>query len=228
MGRVMSDEAMHKGSGMVRSALVAALAAAGMLALFGMIGVGVVASIASGTAERIAENERLATLRNIHELIDEHTYDNDIFNDVTHVTDAQLLGSTDSLPVYRARREGAPIALIMTAVAPDGYNGRIKLLIGIDYHATVKGVRVLNHHETPGLGDGIEVEKSDWIRRFVGKSLSDPVKAKWAVRKDGGTFDQFTGATITPRAVVKAVRHALEYYLQHRDQLFAVNPEVAR
>lgn len=224
MGRVMSDEAMNTGAGMVRSALIAA----GVLALFGMIGVGVVASIASGTAERIAENERLATLRNIHELIDEHTYDNDIFNDVTSVSHAQLLGSTELLPVYRARREGAPIALIMTAVAPDGYNGRIKLLIGIDYNATVKGVRVLNHHETPGLGDGIEVEKSDWIRRFVGKSLSDPIKAKWAVRKDGGAFDQFTGATITPRAVVKAVRHALEYYLLHREQLFAVNPEVAR
>ncbi|MCB1735216.1 MAG: electron transport complex subunit RsxG [Gammaproteobacteria bacterium] len=220
----MTDQSTNKDPSLLRSALVAA----GVLALFGMIGVGLVASIASGTAKRIAENERLATLRNLHELIDEDTYDNDIFTDVTNVADLQLLGSRDPLPVYRARREGGPVALVMTAIAPDGYNGRIKLLIGIDYSGTVRGVRVLDHHETPGLGDGIELEKSNWILGFVDKSLTSPVKAKWAVRKDGGIFDQFTGATITPRAVVKAVRHALEYYELRRDQLFTVNPEIAK
>ncbi|MCP5351842.1 MAG: electron transport complex subunit RsxG [Chromatiales bacterium] len=205
------------GSGIVRNALIAAA----LLAVFGMVGVGIVAGIAMGTAERIAENERLATLRNIHELIDEHTYNNDIFNDMTTAAHDQLLGSGQPLPVYRARLDGKPVSLVMTAIAPDGYSGRIKLLIGIAWDGTVQGVRVLDHHETPGLGDGIEAEKSDWVFDFNGKSLANPVATGWAVRRDGGVFDQFTGATITPRAIVKAVRHALEYFQLHRESLFA-------
>lgn len=222
------DQQSANDNGIVRNALIAA----GILAIFGMVGVGIVAGIAASTADRIAENERLSTLRNIHELIDESTYDNDIFNDVTSAAHEQLLGSKTPLPVYRARRNGEPVALIMTAIAPDGYNGRIKLLIAIDPGGTVLGVRVLDHHETPGLGDNIDIKKSDWILDFAGKSLSNPDKAHWGVRKDGGVFDQFTGATITPRAVVKAVRNALEYFQLHRERLFAPaatpKPEVAQ
>ena len=106
-------------------------------------------------------------------------------------------------------------------MAPDGYSGNIHLLVAIKYDGTLAGVRVVNHKETPGLGDAVEAERSNWILGFTGKSLTNPGKKGWAVKRDGGQFDQFTGATITPRAVVKAVYKTLEYYQQHKTQLFS-------
>lgn len=203
-------------SGMIQTILKAAV----LLALFALVGVGVVAIIESGTEARIIENERLATLRNINELIDPTQYDNDIFHDFIKVTDPTLLGTEEALSVYRARKGGEPMGVVLTAIAPDGYNGRIKLLIGIHHDGEILGVRVLSHSETPGLGDRIEIGKSDWIRTFKGRSLLTMGNKDWAVRKDGGKFDQFTGATITPRAVVKAVHNALTYYQLHRHELF--------
>jgi electron transport complex protein RnfG len=125
--------------------------------------------------------------------------------------------------VYRARLHGEPVALVIAAVAPDGYSGTIRLLVGINVDGSLSGVRVVAHRETPGLGDAIEEERSDWILGFTGKSLQNPPLQKWAVKKDGGAFDQLTGATITPRAVVKAVRQALLYYRDQKDALFAQN-----
>jgi electron transport complex protein RnfG len=122
--------------------------------------------------------------------------------------------------LYRAYRNGRPVAVLGTPVAPDGYSGSIRLLIGLYADGTLAGVRVLAHRETPGLGDFIEASRSDWILGFAGKSLHDPTASGWAVRKDGGVFDQFTGATITPRAVVKAVHRFLIYYEQQRERLF--------
>ena len=113
-----------------------------------------------------------------------------------------------------------PVALAMEPVAPDGYGGAIKLLVAIAYDGSVLGVRVVNHQETPGLGDAIEIAKSKWVTEFNGRSLSNLDAKAWHVKKDGGTFDQFTGATITPRAVVKAVYHCLEYFKTNRDKLF--------
>ena len=115
----------------------------------------------------------------------------------------------------------APVAVVLALIAPDGYGGPIKLLVGINADGSLAGVRVVNHHETPGLGDAIDTRRSNWILGFTGRSLGDPSPAQWAVRKDGGVFDQFTGATITPRAVVKAVKRALVYFEAHRDTLFA-------
>jgi len=117
--------------------------------------------------------------------------------------------------------QGEPVALVIEALAPDGYSGTIRLLVGINIDGSLGGVRVVAHRETPGLGDAIEEERSDWILGFTGKSLQDPPLQKWAVKKDGGAFDQLTGATITPRAVVKAVRQALLYYRDQKDALFA-------
>ncbi len=191
-----------------------------LLALFAIIGVGTVAVIQTNTAEQIAENERQATLRSINELIDSKRYDNDIFHDLTQIHNPHLLGVDEPLTAYLARKEGAPVAAILTVVAPNGYSGRIKLLIGINYDSTISGVRVVTHNETPGLGDGIEIKKSSWIKNFNGKSLNQPTPAQWFVKKDGGEFDQFTGATITPRAIVKAVRGALSYFRDHRSDLF--------
>ena len=111
-------------------------------------------------------------------------------------------------------------AAVLTAVAPEGYGGGIRLLVAINYDGTLAGVRVLSHHETPGLGDKIEAERSDWILQFEGLSLENPAPRNWRVKKDGGRFDQFTGATITPRAVVAAVYDALVYFEAHREALF--------
>lgn len=206
-----------------RAAGIAAL----VLALFALVGTGLVAAGYELTRERIAANERAALLRNLHAVVAPEEHDNDLFRDVVLVHDPVLLRSEDPLPVYRARRGGDPVAALLTPVAPDGYNGDIRLIVGVYRDGTLAGVRVLSHRETPGLGDAIEVERSDWILGFRGRSLGDPKPAQWAVRRDGGVFDQFTGATITPRAIVAAVKRALEYFAAHRNALFAAAPGTA-
>ena len=194
--------------------------AGGILALFAVAGTSLVALTHEATDERIAANQRAATLATLHELVPEERYDNDPVTDAITVTDRQALGSREPLTVYRARRDGEPVAAVLTAVAPDGYGGPIRLLVAINHDGILAGVRVVNHSETPGLGDAIEAERSDWIHDFAGRSLGNPPLEDWRVEKDGGTFDQFTGATITPRAVVAAVRRALQYYEDHRRELF--------
>ncbi len=191
-----------------------------VLFLFAAVGSGLVAFTYEQTRERIAANEKAALLRNLHQLIHPDEHDNDLLADTVEVQDPGLLGTRAPVTVYRAYLEGRPVAVILTPVAPDGYNGTIRLLVGIRADGTLLGVRVLSHHETPGLGDQIEVERSDWILGFAGKSLGNPPEKRWAVKKDGGAFDQFTGATITPRAVVKAVKRALIYFRKHREALF--------
>lgn len=191
-----------------------------ILLLFALTGTAMVTCTYDNTRERIAANERAALLRKLNRLIPPEIHDNALLQDTVQVRDENLLGSSDPVNVYRARMDGQPVALVITPVAPDGYSGPIRLLVGINYDGTLRGVRVVAHRETPGLGDAIEDDRSDWIHIFTGKSLQDPPAARWAVRKDGGAFDQLTGATITPRAVVKAVRQTLLYYRQHRQALF--------
>jgi len=154
-------------------------------------------------------------------------YDNDPLADVTFIRDQELLGVDEALPVHRARLAGNPAALLFTAVAPDGYAGAIRLLVAIGVDGRLLGVRVLSHRETPGLGDAIEERRSPWIRIFDGRSLADPPAERWKVRKDGGDFDQFTGATVTPRAIVGAVRNVLVYQERHREELFSAAPVAA-
>lgn len=196
-----------------------------ILGLFSVVGTGLVALTYEGTAERIAENERQALLRSLHQIISPDSHDNDIYADVIAVHDKALLGSHNGVNIYRARQGGQPVAAVINSIAPDGYNGTIKLLVGIRYDGTLAGVRIVNHSETPGLGDGIEAERSDWILGFNGRSLLNPESEGWKVKKDGGLFDQFTGATITPRAVVKAVHNTLRYYQQHREAIFSDSVE---
>jgi len=195
------------------------------LVLFAVAGVAVVAFTYHSTAERIAHNEKAALLRSINDVVPAERYDNDIFNDVIAVTNEEMLGSPDPVPIYRARKNAAPVAAVFAAVAPDGYNGNIKLLVGVNADGTLSGVRVVTHHETPGLGDAIEIERSNWVHEFDGRSLADPDEKHWKVKRDGGVFDQFTGATITPRAVVKAVHNVLLYFQLHSDTLFKQAPE---
>ncbi len=192
-----------------------------LLGLFAIIGTGLVSLTYESTIERIAANHRATLLKSLHELIPPTLHDNDMFSDTIRVSDPTLLGSDEPVNVYRARKAGQPIAAIIETIAPDGYNGNIYLLVAINYNGQLAGVRVVNHRETPGLGDAINLSHSNWILGFNGKSLNNPEAKQWAVKRDGGIFDQFTGATITPRAVVKAVYNSLIYFNQHRDELFA-------
>lgn len=196
------------------------LLSASLLGLFAVIGTSLVAFTYESTRERIAQNERDTLLHSLHALILPERYDNDPAIDRTEIRDPALLGSNAPQQVYRARKGGQPVALALTAVAPDGYSGDIHLLIAINHDGSLAGVRVTNHRETPGLGDKVDTTRSDWVHGFAGRSLDNPAPEKWKVKKDGGVFDQFTGATVTPRAVVKAVHNALHYYQQHRDTLF--------
>lgn len=204
------------------------LATAVLLALFAVAGTALVAYTYEKTKPRIEQAERRALLNSLHSVVDPQTHNNNLFDDRIYVTSKQYLGTSQPLPVFRARKNGKPVAAIITAIAPDGYNGDIKLLIGIKYDGTLSGVRVISHRETPGLGDGIEARRSDWILIFNGLSLDNPEPGEWKVKRDGGYFDQLTGATITPRAVVKAVFKALEYYQQNRGKLFSRPPDTDR
>lgn len=202
------------------------LISAFLLAAFAIVGTALVSLTYFGTKETIAENERQALLRNLLALIPADKFDNDIYTDTLVVNDPSLSGSSAPTTVYRARMGGAPVAAVFTSIAPDGYSGSIKLLVGIYQNGQLAGVRVVGHNETPGLGDKVEIERTDWVLDFNGKSLGNPQTEGWKVKKDGGVFDQFTGATITPRAVVKAVYNTLNYYEQHKDAVFAASRDV--
>lgn len=188
--------------------------------LFAVAGTTLVALTEFTTAEAIVENERQVLLRNLYALLPPARLNNDIAGDTLQLPAAALLGTELTTTAYRARRQGEPVAVIFNSIAPDGYNGKIHLLVGVNVDGSLAGVRVIKHAETPGLGDGIEIRKSPWIKGFDGRSLDNPGTAGWRVRRDGGEFDQLTGATITPRAIVAAVRKTLLYYRQNADMIF--------
>ncbi len=195
--------------------------AALILTGFAVVGTGLVVVTYSSTKDIIAEAQRAALETSLNQLVPADRYDNRITEDSIEVAAPEWLGTDQPVTVYRARKNGQPVALFATPVAPDGYSGPIQLLIGVYADGTLAGARVLAHKETPGLGDGIEEKRSPWILAFAGKSLDNPPPERWKVKKDGGAFDQFTGATITPRAVVKATRKFLEYIQTHQARLFA-------
>jgi electron transport complex protein RnfG len=148
-------------------------------------------------------------------------HDNDILKDKLTIAPNALLGNKQATIANRARINNTPAAVILKAVAHDGYSGDIKLLIAIKYDGSISGVRVLTHKETPGLGDYIDIAKDDWIKLFDGESLTKTSDKNWNVKKDNGQFDYMAGATITPRAVIKAVRKALQYFEANKEILFA-------
>jgi len=198
---------------------------AAVLSIFAVAGTGIVASTYYLTRDRIAENERQVLLAQLQTLVRPDEYDNHLTEDVLYVTAPEALGSKKPVAIFRARKEHKPVAAIISSVAPDGYNGDIDLLVAIRYSGVLAGVRVIKQGETPGLGDAIDASHSDWIKGFDNKSLTHPASKDWKVKRDGGVFDQFTGATISPRAVVKAVYKTLKYYQAHRNTLFAKNEE---
>lgn len=171
-------------------------------------------AVAYGVTREPIEQSALEDLRHsLEQVIPASIHDN---NPAADTVQLQLDGT--SLLVYQARKAGH-VTGVAFETARKGYSGEIRVLLGIDENGKLLGVRVLKHTETPGLGDKIEVTRSDWITRFTGKSLGDPADAQWAVKKDGGPFDQFAGATITPRAVVNGVRDGLRLFAAHRNTL---------
>jgi H+/Na+-translocating ferredoxin:NAD+ oxidoreductase subunit G len=170
--------------------------------------------------ERIVANERARLLASLNSVLDPELVDEQLNPVALTVTDP-LLGSREPVAAFIPTEAGRPVAVILAPIAPDGYNAAIQLLIGITVDGTIMGVRAVSHRETPGLGDAIDIAKSDWIRQFDAKSLGDPPLELWAVDKDDGAFDSITGATVTPRAVVKAIRNTLLYFDAHKDELFA-------
>jgi len=190
------------------------------LCLFAVVGTSFVAVTEYNTRQAIAENERRVLLRNLHALIPADKLDNDIVNDSIVIAASSLLGTDNKSLVYRARLRGEPVAVVFNSIAPNGYSGKIYLLVGVYFDGSIAGVRAIKHAETPGLGDAIEIQKSPWIRDFDAKSLDNLTRLRWSVKSDGGVFDQFTGATITPRAVIQAVKNTLLYYEKNTDGLF--------
>lgn len=199
---------------------------AGSLALVAIIGTGLLAGVNQLTEDRIAQQERRMVLERLGQIVP-GDHDPGLLEDRIVLRDEGYFPGGQQVTAWRARRDGQPLALVMRFDAINGYNGRIALLAGINHDGSLRGVRVVRHKETPGLGDAIELRKSDWIRSFDDKRLGDPPPARWAVKRDGGDFDQFSGATITPRAIVEAVKQALSYYQAHREQLFAMPADSA-
>ena len=194
-----------------------------LLAAFALATAGTLALTNLWTKDRIATAERAAQQRALFEIVPLQTHDNDMLTDVIPVPlDAlQALNVRSGSVIHRARLNGEITALIVPAVAPDGYSGDIEMIVGVNRDGSLAGVRVLKHKETPGLGDKIDLKKHQWILSFNGKSLQLPLLDGWKVKKDGGEFDQFAGATITPRAVVGKVKHVLEFVTANQQSLFA-------
>lgn len=203
-------------SSLLRNMIISAV----MLAAFGGLGTGLVITTFELTKEQIEASEKSILLRNLNTILQPGSYNNDLLKTPLTVSPSSQLGSKNPVTVYQAKMDNKPVAVAFAISALDGYNGEIKMLIAIKASGAVAGVRVISHKETPGLGDKIEVAKTDWINEFNNKTLTNPAEKLWKVKKDGGVFDQFTGATITPRAIVKAVHRALDYYQINRDRLF--------
>ncbi|MEZ5508909.1 MAG: electron transport complex subunit RsxG [Gammaproteobacteria bacterium] len=184
-----------------------------ILGIFAIATTGMIVLTANLTRDSIAKAVEDTLKKSLFEVMPRDRLDNDLLNDQLSLPADKLLGTKSAKAAYVAKQHGDPTGVILQAVAPEGYGGSINLLVGIDSQGAITGVRVIPpHFETPGLGDAVEVQKSPWILSFNGKSLANTPESRWWVKKDGGEFDAFTGATITPRAVVDAVYKALQYF----------------
>jgi len=191
------------------------------LLFFTVIGTAILAFTYSVTHELIAQSEDKAKLKLINQVVPATLYDNDLIKDAINLPASTQLGTEQDTIAYRGRLHGQPSVVVLEAIAPDGYSGKISMIIAINYAGAITGVRVVTHKETPGLGDYIDIAKNAWISLFNGTSHANIQEDGWQVKKDGGQFDYMAGATITPRAVVKAVHKALHYFEENRDKLFA-------
>ena len=184
-----------------------------LLGVFALLASGALAWASSATSEAIAAAEAKDLRDSLSEVLPPGMADNDFLKDTLELTQGDK-----TVTIYRARKDGIVKAALFK-VAGRGYAGEIQVLMAVDSDGRTLGVRVLKHSETPGLGDKIEVKKDPWVHSFEGRSLGDPAADKWAVKKDGGIFDQFAGATITPRAVVKAVKGGMDFFTAHKAEI---------
>lgn len=201
---------------LLRNMLISAV----LLAGFGGLGTGLVVATFEATKNQIEISEKANLLKNLNNILPADSYSNNLLENKLIVPDDSLLGNEHPTTVYQAWKGNKPVAVAFSIVTPDGYSGDIQLLIAIKATGKISGVRVISHKETPGLGDRIELAKDDWILGFNDKELNVPASKLWQVKKDGGVFEQFTGATITPRAVVRAVHRALDYFNGNKKKLF--------
>lgn len=195
---------------------------AATLALIAAICTALVAATHHLTADRIAANEKALLEQSLKPALAGVMYDSSLSESRVVLPPPHGLPGSDPAVIYRVYAEQEPVAAVFAVTARDGYSGPIRLLLGIDMAGNVTGLRILQHRETPGLGDRIDASRSNWVYQFDGRSIGNPALGGWAIRGDGGDFDQLTGASITPRAVIKAMRDVLVYFAAHREEIFAL------
>ncbi len=192
------------------------------LAVIGAVCTTLVAATYQATRDRIAANDKALLEQSLAPALSGIFFDSGVTESRLVLQPPHELPGNDPAVIYRVFAEGEPVAALFAVTARDGFSGPIRVLVGIEVDGTVTGVRILQHRETPGLGDKIESARSDWVFQFDGRSIGDPALESWAIRGDGGEFDQLTGASITPRAVIKAIRDTLLYFGANRDEIFRV------
>ena len=201
-----------------------ALKTATTMLAFALIGTSLLAYVFDITRAPIEASEKEARLALFKEILPVNVYDNDLLKTTVEIGPNDLLGNRISTIANIAKYNNKTAGVVLEAIAHDGYSGDIKLLIAIRADGSISGVRVLAHKETPGLGDYIDIAHGKWIKLFDNESVNKTPAKNWQVKKDGGKFDYMVGATITPRAVVKAILKALQFYEINKQTLFAVTP----
>ncbi len=193
------------------------------LAAIGAVCTALVAITYSLTSERIAANEQAWLEKSLEPALAGLTFEGSVSESMLVIRAPHDLPGPDDVIIYRVYADDLPVAALFAVTARDGYAGAIRVLIGIKYDGTITGIRILEHRETPGLGDKIVSSRSDWVYQFDGRSLGDPGLEKWAIKRDRGEFDQLTGASVTPRAVIKVAKETLIYFAAHRDEIFSAS-----
>ncbi len=191
------------------------------LAAIGAVCAALVSSTYMLTRDRIAANEQAWLEKSLEPALAGIFFDGGVSESMLVIPVPHELPGADDVIVYRVYADNRPVAALFAVTAPDGYAGPIRILVGIEYDGTVTGIRILEHRETPGLGDRIVSSRSDWVFQFDGRSIRNPIAGGWAITSDGGQFDQLTGASVTPRSVITAIRETLIYFDANREELFA-------
>jgi electron transport complex protein RnfG len=223
----MSDpiEVAHRESSVLRISV----RTAAILLAFTLVFTALMAGTYKATEPMVAASALAEKLRLIGEVLPPGQYDNDLMADAITLPPVQALALDDETRLWRARRNGVPVALVFEAAARDGYSGRIGLILAVNANGRLLALRVTSHKETPGLGDYIDPKKDKnkalpWIAQFSNLGFDSVPPKKWRVKKDGGRFDQMSGATISARAVTNASGRALAWAMENRDKLFALPP----
>ena len=193
------------------------------LAVIAAICTALVAATYQLTEERIAANEKALLEQALQPALSGLFYEGGVSESRLVIPPPHDLPGNDTALIFRVYAKDSPVAALFAITARDGFAGAIRVLVGVEFDGTVTGVRILQHRETPGLGDKIESARSDWIFQFDGRSMGDPEVTGWAIRNDGGDFDQLTGASVTPRAIIQATRDTLLYFDARRDEIFAAS-----